>query len=79
MDQHLRWFVNSQRRTGGINLSKAITHGIPQGRGKKVNQAPRKRSRKTAETTAMIAAPLVEIEATATVAESMADIIRQPI
>lgn len=79
MDQHLRWFVNTQRRTGGINFSKAITHGMPQGRGKKGNQAPRKRSRKTAETTAMIAAPLVEMEATATVAESMADIIRQPI
>ena len=51
---------------------------MPQGRRKKGNQAPRKKSRKTAEITAMIAAPLVEMEAAAKVAESMADIIRQP-
>ena len=72
MDQHLRWFVNSPRHTGCINFWKAT-----QGRGKKGNQAPRKRSRKTAETTATIAAPLLEMEATATIAESIADIVPQ--
>ena len=39
-----------------------------QGRGKKGNRAPRKRSRKTVKT-------MVEMEATATIGESMADII----
>ena len=44
MAEYFRWFVSSQRRSGGINLSKAITFGMPQGRGKKGNRAPRKKS-----------------------------------
>ena len=60
MDQHRRWFVNSQRRTGVINFSEAVTYGMPQGRGKKGNQAPSKRGRKVVET-ATITASMVDV------------------
>ena len=50
MAEYVRWFVSSQRRSDGVNLSKAITFGMPQGRGKKGNRAPRKKSRRVGET-----------------------------
>ena len=50
MAEYFRWFVSSQRRSGGINLSKAIIFGMPEGRVKKGNRAPRKKSRRVGET-----------------------------
>ncbi len=50
MDGYLSWLVSSQRRSGGINISKAITYGMPRGRGQKGNKAPRKKSRRVGET-----------------------------
>ena len=37
----------SENRTGDVSYSSAITYSIPRGRGRKPNQAPRKRARKT--------------------------------
>ena len=51
LDGYLRWLATTKRKTGGINFSKAITHGMPTGREKKPNQAPRK-CRKTMDTSA---------------------------
>ena len=45
-------------KTDGINLSKAITFGVPQGRGKKDNRAPRNKSRRAGETITTILPPL---------------------
>ena len=45
LDAFLKWLVTTKRKTGGINYSKAITHGMLAGGGKKPNQAPRKRSK----------------------------------
>ena len=45
LDAFLKWLVATKRKTGGINYSKAITHGMPAGRGKKPNQAPRRRGK----------------------------------
>lgn len=45
LEAYLKWLVTTKRKTGGINYSKAITHGMPSGRGRKPNQAPRKRSK----------------------------------
>ena len=36
----------TQRKTGGINYTKAVTHGMPAGRGRKPNEKPRKRAKK---------------------------------
>ena len=58
MAEYFRWFVSSQRRSDGINLSKAITFGIPQGRGKKGNRVPRNKSRRVGETITTIPPPL---------------------
>ena len=49
LDSYLRWLATTKWKTGGINFSKAITHGMATGRVKKPNQAPRKR-RKTMDT-----------------------------
>lgn len=43
--QFIRWFVCSQRNKGGVNLSKAVTYGMPKGRGKKGQREPRKKSK----------------------------------
>ena len=45
LDAFLKWLVTTKRKTGGINYSKAITFGMPSGRGRKPNQPPRKRSK----------------------------------
>ena len=45
LDAFLKWLVTMKRKTGGINYSRAITYGMPTGRGKKPNQAPRKSSK----------------------------------
>ena len=43
MDGYLGWLFSSQRRSGGINISKAITYGMPRGRGKKEAEHPGKK------------------------------------
>ena len=40
----LRWLVTSKRKTGGVNYSEAISFGMPKGRGRKGEAAPRKRN-----------------------------------
>jgi len=40
----LRWLVSTKCNSGGINLSAAVAHGMPKGRGRKGERAPRKRS-----------------------------------
>ena len=40
----LRWLVSTKRNSGGINLSVAVAYGMPKGRGRKGERAPRKRS-----------------------------------
>lgn len=40
----LRWLVSTKRNSGGINLSAAVAYGMPKGRGRKGERAPRKRS-----------------------------------
>ena len=35
LEAYLKWLVASKRKTGGINYSRAITHGMPAGRGRK--------------------------------------------
>lgn len=40
----LRWLVSTKRNSGGVNLSAAVTYGMPKGRGRKGERAPRKRS-----------------------------------
>jgi hypothetical protein len=57
LDGYLGWLVSSQRRSGGINISKAITYGMPRGRGKKGSRAPRKKSRRVGETITAFAPP----------------------
>ena len=39
----LRWLVSTKRNSGGVNLSAAVTYGMPKGRGRKGERAPRKR------------------------------------
>lgn len=44
--QFIRWLACSKRNKGGINYSKAVTYGMPKGRGKKGEKAPRKKGKK---------------------------------
>ena len=43
--QFLRWLVCSKRTKGSTNLSKAVTFGMPKGRGRKGEKAPRKKGK----------------------------------
>ena len=46
-----KWLSSTKRNIGGINFSKAITFGMPKGRGRKGEKAPRKVGRsKVSET-----------------------------
>ena len=45
LDAFLKCLVTTKRKTGGISYSKAITFGMPSGRGRRPNQPPRKRSK----------------------------------
>lgn len=40
--EFISWLARTKRNTGGINFSNAITFGMPKGRGKKGERAPRK-------------------------------------
>lgn len=44
LEDFLRWLVSTKRNSGGINLSAAVAYGMPKGRGRKRERAPRKRS-----------------------------------
>ena len=54
IDELIGWLARTKRGKRGINFSKVITHGMPEGRGKKGNLAPRKRGRESKTTTAMV-------------------------
>ena len=43
LETYLKWLVTKHRKTGGVSYSSAITDGMPRSRGRKPNQAPRKR------------------------------------
>ena len=40
--EFIKWLSSTKRNAGGINFSKAITFGMPKGRGRKGEKAPRK-------------------------------------
>ena len=48
--EFLGWLAKSKRNKGGINFSKAITFGMPEGRGRKGQVGPRKKSKKQGST-----------------------------
>ena len=53
----------TQRKTGGINYTKAITHGMPAGRGRKPNEKPRKRTKRNHPSTDdLIVVPRTSLE-----------------
>ena len=51
LEKFLKWLIAAKRKTGGINISQAVTYGMPAGRGRKGNKAPRKRQGKQAQST----------------------------
>ena len=52
LEAYLKWLVANKRKTGGLNYSKAITFGMPAGRGRKGGRQPRGRRGK--QTTSMV-------------------------
>ena len=42
-EAYLKWLVANKRKTGGLNYSRAITFGMPAGRGRKGERPPRSR------------------------------------
>ena len=51
LDVYLQlWLVANKRKSGGLNYSKAITFGMPAGRGRKGERAPRSRRDKQTNT-----------------------------
>jgi hypothetical protein len=47
----LHWFVTTKRRTGGVNYTRAVSFGMPAGRGRKGEAPPRKRKKRSPATT----------------------------
>ena len=43
LEAYLKWLVANKRKTGGLNYSKAITFGMPAGRGRKGERPPKSR------------------------------------
>ena len=43
LETYLKWLVTKHRKTGGVSYSSAVTNGMARGRGRKPNQALRKR------------------------------------
>mgnify|MGYP002803567663 CR=1 FL=1 len=41
----LHWFVTAKRKTGAVNYTRAVTFGMPAGRGRKGEPPPRKRKK----------------------------------
>ena len=52
LEAYLKWLVANKRKTGGLNYSKAITFGMPAGRGRKGERQPR--SRRGKQTTSKV-------------------------
>ena len=52
LEVYLKWLVANKRKTGGLNYSKAITFGMPAGRGRKGGRPPR--SRRGRQTTSVV-------------------------
>lgn len=52
LEAYFKWLVANKRKTGGLNYSKAITFGMPAGRGRKGERQPR--SRRSKQTTRMV-------------------------
>ena len=52
LEAYLKWLVANKRKTGGLSYSKAITFGMPAGRGRKGEPQPR--SRRGKQTTSMV-------------------------
>ena len=52
LEAYLKWLVANKRKTGRLNYSKAITFGMPAGRGRKGEPQPR--SRRGKQTTSMV-------------------------
>ena len=58
-----KWLSSTKRNIGGINFSKAITFGMPKGRGRKGEKAPRKVGRsKVSETPTTVLARVSDYE-----------------
>ena len=65
LDVYLQlWLVANKRKSGGLNYSKAITFGMPAGRGRKGERAPRSRRGKQTNT---VVVPRILAPAPATV------------
>ena len=43
LEAYLKWLVTNKRKSGGLNYSKAITFGMPAGRGRKGERPPKSR------------------------------------
>ena len=52
LEAYLKWLVANNCKTGGLNYSKAITFGMPAGRGRKGERQPR--SRRGKQITSMV-------------------------
>ncbi|CAB4007303.1 Hypothetical predicted protein, partial [Paramuricea clavata] len=50
LSDFLRWFVSTKKKTGGVNYSKAVSFGMPKGRGRKGEAPPRKRKKESVTT-----------------------------
>ena len=46
LSNFIQWFVAKKRKSGGINYSKAVSFGMPRGRGRKGEAPPRKRKKR---------------------------------
>ena len=82
--EFLRWLARSKRNKGGINYSKAITFGMPEGRGRKGEKSPRKKGKKKAETATSVVSPIADSIPTPPAESSQSNIqhplpIHQPI
>ena len=42
----INWFVTAKRKTGGVNYTRAVSFGMPVGRGRKGEAPPRKRKKR---------------------------------
>ena len=41
LSNFIQWFVTKKRKSGGINYSRAVSFGMPRGRGRKGEAPPR--------------------------------------
>ena len=50
LSNFIQWFVTKKRKSGGINYSRAVSFGMPRGRGRKGEAPPRKRKKRSEPT-----------------------------